>query len=208
MKAQDRYLRQIGTEAISSAATSYDALLERQIGSRVVVEVIAPDKSKRFFTGVFKEYTSGFLEIMDVETREEFSIDYSLSGQTSERGLSFSLAQERLAVSNQNPFPVHIRELIQKMPSGPGAGGAQGPCPPSAGEAGGVEPKEVSQEMHIELGPGEQAELELLPQASQATLKATRMRTSDIIFPRGFSIVRHRSEFKEGFSLKDFLPKF
>jgi len=190
MKTQDRYLRQIGTEAISSAATSYDALLERQIGSKVVVEVTAPDKSKRFFTGIFKEYTAGFLEIMDVEAKEDFSIDFSLGGEKSESGLSLVFSEQQLAVSNHNPFTVRIRELIQKIPQE------------------GVEPKEVSQEMDIELEPGERAELELLPQATNLTIKAVRERTSDIVFPRAFSIVRHRSEFKEGFSLTDFLPKF
>ena len=190
LRAQDKYLRQIGTEAISSTATSYDALLERQVGSKVVVEATAPDKSKRFFTGIFKEYTAGFLEIMDVETKEDFSIDYSLSGEKSESGLSLSFSQQRLAVNNHNPFTVRIRELIQKIPQED------------------AEPKEASQEMDIEIEPGERAELELLPQATNLTIKAVRERTSDIVFPRALGIVRHRSEFKEGFSLTDFLPKF
>lgn len=190
LKTQDKYLRQIGTEAISTAAPSYDALLERQIGSKVVVEVTAPDKSKRFFTGVFKEYTAGFLEVMDVETKEDFSIDYSLGGEQSEGGLTLSFSEQRLAVSNHNPFTVRIRELVQKIPQED------------------AEPKDASQEMDIELKPGERAELELLPQTTNLTIKALRERTSDIIFPRAFGIVRHRSEFKEGFSLKDFLPKF
>ena len=192
LKTQDRYLRQIGTEAISSAATSYDALLERQIGSKVVVEVTALDKSKRFFTGIFKEYTAGFLEIMDVEAKEDFSVDFSLTGQKSESGVTLSFSQGRLAVCNDNPFTVRILELIQKIPQG----GAE------------VPETDVSQEMDIEIEPGERAELELLPEATNLTIKAVRERTSDIVFPRAFSIVRHRSEFKKGFSLTDFLPKF
>ncbi|KPJ62790.1 MAG: hypothetical protein AMS15_02840 [Planctomycetes bacterium DG_23] len=195
LKSQDKYLRRIGTEAISSAATSYDALLERQIGSKVVVEVTTPDKSKIFFTGVFKEYTARFLEIMDVETKEDFSIDYSLSGEKSESGLRLSFTEGRLAVSNDNPFSVHIRELIQKIP-------------PVPGEQEGAEPKEVSREMHIELEPGERAELELSPEATSLSIKAFSQRICDIIFPRATAIVRHRSEFKEGLGLKDFLPKF
>jgi len=50
---------------MASAGTSFEPLLERYIGHKVVLEMIKGDKVFEY-CGVLKEYTAEFVEIMDV----------------------------------------------------------------------------------------------------------------------------------------------
>ncbi len=62
---QDKYVSQIKQELMGSIGTSYEPLLERYIGHKVVLELIKGDKLIEY-CGVLKEYTADFTEIMDV----------------------------------------------------------------------------------------------------------------------------------------------
>ena len=53
-------------DLMSSAGTSYEPLLEKYIGHKVVLEMIAGDKICKY-RGVLKDYTAEFIEIMDVD---------------------------------------------------------------------------------------------------------------------------------------------
>ncbi len=66
LTTQDKYVSQMKQELMSSAGTSFEPLLERYIGHRVVLEVIKADKILEY-CGVLKEYTAEFIEIMDVD---------------------------------------------------------------------------------------------------------------------------------------------
>jgi len=57
---------------ISSVGTAYEPLLERHIGRKVVLELVKGDKVFEL-AGVLKDYTSEFIELMDVD----YSIDQS-----------------------------------------------------------------------------------------------------------------------------------
>ena len=50
---------------MASAGTSFEPLLERYIGNKVVLEMIKGEKILEY-CGVLKEYTADFVEIMDV----------------------------------------------------------------------------------------------------------------------------------------------
>jgi small nuclear ribonucleoprotein (snRNP)-like protein len=65
LSSQDKYVSQMKQELMSSVGTSYEPLLERYIGSRVVLELIKGDKIFEY-CGVLKEYTAEFIEVMDV----------------------------------------------------------------------------------------------------------------------------------------------
>ncbi len=71
LTSQDKYVSQMKQELISSVATAYEPLLERHIGRKVVLEQVKADKVVEL-TGVLKDYTSEFIELMDV--------DYATSG--------------------------------------------------------------------------------------------------------------------------------
>ncbi|MFQ6127013.1 MAG: hypothetical protein ACE5R6_20750 [Candidatus Heimdallarchaeota archaeon] len=66
LTSQDKYVSQMKQELISSAGTSYEPLLERYIGHKVVLELIKGDKISEH-CGVLKDYTAEFVEIMDVD---------------------------------------------------------------------------------------------------------------------------------------------
>jgi hypothetical protein len=66
LTSQDKYVSQMKQELMGSVGTSFEPLLERYIGRRVVLELIKGDKIIEY-CGVLKEYTSEFVEIMDVD---------------------------------------------------------------------------------------------------------------------------------------------
>jgi small nuclear ribonucleoprotein (snRNP)-like protein len=65
LTSQDKYVSQMKQELMASAGTSFEPLLERYIGHKVVLEMIKGDKVLEY-CGVLKEYTAEFIEIMDV----------------------------------------------------------------------------------------------------------------------------------------------
>ena len=68
LTSQDKYVTQMKQEVMGSVGTSYEPLLERYIGHKVVLELIKGDKMFEF-PGVLKDYTAQFIEIMDVDYR-------------------------------------------------------------------------------------------------------------------------------------------
>ncbi len=75
LTSQDKYVTQMKQEVVGSVGASYEPLLERYIGHKVVLELIKGDKIFEY-CGVLKEYTAEFVEIMDVDykLKEEQSV--------------------------------------------------------------------------------------------------------------------------------------
>jgi hypothetical protein len=65
LSSQDKYVSQMKQELMGSVGTSFEPLLERYIGHKVVLELIKGDKLFEY-PGVLKEYTAEFIEVMDV----------------------------------------------------------------------------------------------------------------------------------------------
>jgi hypothetical protein len=70
LTSQDKYVSQMKQELMASAGTSFEPLLERYIGHKVVLEMIKGDKVLEY-CGVLKDYTAEFIEIMDVNYASE-----------------------------------------------------------------------------------------------------------------------------------------
>ena len=66
LKTQDKYVSQMKNQMIGSADTAYEPLLEKYIGHRVVTEFLHKDQPVEM-TGVLKDYTAEFIELLDVE---------------------------------------------------------------------------------------------------------------------------------------------
>ncbi len=64
--AQDKYVTAMKNELVGTMGTSYEPLLEKYIGHRVVLEFTREDRSMSL-GGILREYTSEFIEIMDVD---------------------------------------------------------------------------------------------------------------------------------------------
>jgi hypothetical protein len=66
LTSQDKYVSQMKQELVGATGTSFEPLLERYIGNKVVLEMIKGEKILEY-CGVLKEYTAEFVEIMDVD---------------------------------------------------------------------------------------------------------------------------------------------
>jgi hypothetical protein len=66
LTSQDKYVSQMKQELVEATGTSFEPLLERYIGNKVVLEMIKAEKILEY-CGVLKEYTADFVEIMDVD---------------------------------------------------------------------------------------------------------------------------------------------
>ena len=66
LKGQDKYVSQIQQQAITTLGASYEPILERYVGKKIVVAVMR-DGEKTEYTGIFKDYTTEFIEIMDIQ---------------------------------------------------------------------------------------------------------------------------------------------
>ena len=65
LTSQDKYVSRMKQDLLGSAGTSYEPLMEKYIGHRVVLELLKDDKIVEHW-GVLKEYTAEFIEVMDV----------------------------------------------------------------------------------------------------------------------------------------------
>ncbi|MCD4830298.1 MAG: hypothetical protein K8R02_00650 [Anaerohalosphaeraceae bacterium] len=68
LTSQDKYVSQIKQEIATSVGTAYEPLLEKHIGKMVVLELVKGDKILEI-VGVLKDYTSEFIELMDIDYR-------------------------------------------------------------------------------------------------------------------------------------------
>jgi len=68
LSSQEKYVSQMKQELMSSVGTSYEPLLERYIGRKVVLELVKGEEILEY-CGVLKDYTAEFVEIMDVDYR-------------------------------------------------------------------------------------------------------------------------------------------
>jgi len=72
-----KYLNDVNTSVIDYIGFSYDPLLERNIGSKVVYE-LKKDGEWKEYTGVLVKYTKDFLLFYDTQT--EITVDLKLNG--------------------------------------------------------------------------------------------------------------------------------
>jgi len=68
LQGQDKYINQLQQQAGASLGTSYDPILERYIGRNVVIAVAVEDERTEY-AGILKDYTSEFLEVLDISHR-------------------------------------------------------------------------------------------------------------------------------------------
>lgn len=66
LSTQDKYVSQMKNEVIGSVDTSYEPLLEKYIGHRMVAEFLHKDEPVEL-VGVLKDYTADFIELLDVQ---------------------------------------------------------------------------------------------------------------------------------------------
>ena len=98
LKSQDKYVSQMKNEMIGFAGTAYEPILEKHIGSKVILE-FHNDEKTLFFSGILKDYTSEFIELMDVD----YKIDNDLPSRKAD-----------IVVSRKCGFVRHLGETKNK----------------------------------------------------------------------------------------------
>jgi len=66
LASQEKYVNKVKKDVVGHVGKSYDSLLEKHIGKRVVLEITTPDGKVQEHVGIFKDYSSQFLQVMDV----------------------------------------------------------------------------------------------------------------------------------------------
>ena len=68
LSSQDKYVSQMQTGVLSSLNTSFEPLIEKHIGKRVILQLSREGKIIEY-SGILKGYTAEFLELMDLAYR-------------------------------------------------------------------------------------------------------------------------------------------
>jgi len=66
LSSQGKYVTRMKQDVIGTVGTSYEPLLEKYIGHKVILELAREDKVLEY-CGVLKDYTAEFIEIMDID---------------------------------------------------------------------------------------------------------------------------------------------
>jgi len=167
----DAQFARFSTAVVGTIGTSYDPLLERFIGDKVVVDLLEGDEAHEH-VAVLKNYSADFIELLDVQYPEPQT--YHLTGQPDNR-VAKSLVTERdgkiLRVRNTSEQPVLIQSI--KMSSKPDA---------------------EEEMLNVVVDGGEVVELQPDGLTDDATLVVRIVRELDMVVPRTRCIIRHRAD--------------
>ena len=175
--AQQRYVQQVGATAIGYLGdNSFDPLLEKQIGRKMIVEVMKAPGDFRKLEGTFIEYSGDFIELLDVTYKTDWTAPLPADGAEAwVRNVKLARKGSTAIIDNPNDYAMDVQMEVQLPPQGD----APAPAPQRS-------------QAHIERESS--VELTFDPAASQVALKFSTVRMADIIVPRSVGLVRHKSE--------------
>ena len=177
MKSSGGYISKVGKQTIGSAADiSYDPLLEKQIGLRVVLKVPQDAAVQNECLGTFREYTKDFFALMDLDYESQWDIVLVGAGEAAFiRGIAAQRTATEVLIENRNTFDVQFATLRIE----PETEGAEMPGPV---------------EVPVTISSGEKLEFTLPTGAGPAFLGFSSVRRADIVVPRTGAFIRHKGE--------------
>ncbi len=163
----ENYLKKLGTTVIGYAGNNYDPLLERLIGSKVVVEVLEGNELHEH-VGIFKHYSGDFLEILDVQYPFPQVVTVGANGCEETEILQVERLPQALRVHNVTGHPLLLRRLVA----------------------------DDGQEVLVSavVDAGERATVPLPDGFQSGRLEVRRIRELDMLMPRSRCVIRHRAE--------------
>lgn len=161
------YIRGIGKDVIGYVGTSFDPLLEKFVGTRVVVEVVEDDEVHEH-VGMLKEYSADFLEILDVyyPLPQEVKLRGEADHQIADK-VAITLQDRQLRVHNLADQPQYLERIVVG---------------------------EQTTELSAILASGEEIALQLAAEGQEITLHMRVASRLDMIVPRAHALIRHRAE--------------
>lgn len=161
------YLRGISKDVIGYVGTSFDPLLEKFVGTRVVVEVVE-DEAIHEHAGMLKEYSADFLEVLDVYY--PLPQEVKLSGQTGYQiadKVTIEVEDKQLRIHNLADQPQYLER---------------------------IEVGEQITELNAILTGGEQIVVQTAAAGQEIVLHMRIASRLDMIVPRAHALIRHRAE--------------
>jgi hypothetical protein len=166
LATQQAEFSKVGQTVLGSVGTSYDPMLERRVGTKVVFE-LDRDGSVREYVGILKEYSSDFIEVLDVDYLSHVGVKVDRgAARMLCRGLACNLDGNSLEIRNGSPEPVTIQAL-------------------KAGE-------EIK--LHETILPGDAWRTDFPSGCDEVEVRARTFRKADLLIPRMRAVVRHQSE--------------
>jgi len=176
MKTGGKYVDRIGKQTIGTASdVTYDPLLEKQIGLRVVLQLPKDAAVQEECVGTLREYTKDFFELMDVDYEDRWQAELAGPGTAAfVRGIAARRTAQAVEVENCNTFTVDLEAANFQVPEGQ-------PSPPPLPVPGRLE-------------SGQRVELPLAEGAGPLSLVFHSRRKADLVVPRTGAFIRHKSE--------------
>jgi hypothetical protein len=117
-KTQERFVAAEGTDALTKlggnvlteVSSTHDPLLERQIGRRVVLEVIEGDVIHEH-VGIFKEYSSEFLHLLDVQYPVPQVLEVTAERAAEHGRVTAARVGDAVRIGNRSDRPVLVVAL-------------------------------------------------------------------------------------------------
>jgi hypothetical protein len=166
MDASETHFKRFSSDIVGSVGSTYDPLLERLIGQKIVVDLIQGNEAHEH-VGILKNYSPEFIELLDVQYPQHQSVDLAGGGSASAKYLDVAVRDGVVHVTNRSTQPL----LIQSIQAG-------------------------DDEELLNVVVGGEESVELHPEEINAPVQLTVkvVRELDMIVPRRRCVVRHRAE--------------
>jgi hypothetical protein len=184
-----------GKEAIEAMTSAdYDSLIDKLIGTRVIIQT-----PKGEYVGVFKDYTSLFIELLDVNYKSSWvvGVDRDAGYANHDRGLILYRNGSNIVMESKSPFRIILKSILWK----------EGPQDVGLGDAnttlaiiepfGRIEYNINAPQFDKVIAPFEKLQLPINYTYGNYkwimfTFESTR--TADLVMSKGYGILRHRTE--------------
>jgi hypothetical protein len=177
------YISDVGKNIIGYVGTKYDPLLERYVGTRVVVEVTEGGTVYEHI-GILKDYTADFLEILDVHYPNQTAVHVREEDCCEEQSLRVVREGDTLHVANVGENSLYLQRLR---------------CGDQVTPLNAVLDKDDELDLHLPEGVTD----------TNVDLDVKIVRHLDWVLPRSHALIRHKAErydpdqvFDIGFVLK------
>lgn len=103
-------IKSLGSRVLGQVGGTYDPLLEHYIGRRVVAEVVEEDEIHEH-VGIFKEYSTDFIEILEVHYPQDQTVVVNVGAAFESPCVCVTVVGKKLQITNNDPRPILIRSL-------------------------------------------------------------------------------------------------
>ena len=181
-------LKGMTKDIVGYVGTRYDPLLEHFIGVRVVFE-ISEDNSWQEYTGVLKEYSAEFLELLDVYVSEITQLTLEIPPSPEE--IMEADEGQRPQVPATEPIEVQVDTVRARLDGDIVTIENRTTCPLFL-EA--IDLDDESMPVQVIVHGAESLRCQIPDRPKVLSLNIRTVRQLDVVVPRAHAVVRHRAE--------------